>query len=70
MTDPRISEGLNICLPNILDDYLHFLNQGIAPDAIVKHLSPSVAEHNDISVTWAEEMIRFTLDKLGVESIR
>tara|TARA_R110000751_G_scaffold22881_1_gene63971 strand:- start:480 stop:692 length:213 start_codon:yes stop_codon:yes gene_type:complete len=70
MVYPRISEGLAVCLPDILDDYLHFVNQGIAPDAVIQHLSYGVAEQNDISATWAEEMIRFTLDKLGVESVR
>ena len=64
---PHISEGLNICLPNVLDEYLHFVNQGIDPDAVIQHMSYSVAENNDIGATWAEECIRFTLAKLGVE---
>ncbi len=66
---PPISEGLKICLPNILDDYLHYINQGITSDVTIKHLSYEVAEDNDISATWAEECIRFTLGKLGVENV-
>ena len=61
-----LSQGLNVCLPNILDDYLAFANQGIAPDAVIQHLSYEVATDNDISATWAEEVIRFSLTKLGV----
>jgi hypothetical protein len=52
--------------PNLLADYLHFHNQGIASDAIVQHLSHGVAAEHDISTTWAEEIIRYHLTKSGV----
>jgi len=52
--------------PNLLADYLHFLKQGIAPDAIVQHLSHGFATEHDISATWAKEVIRHFLTKLGV----
>ena len=61
-----VSQGMNVCLPNILDDYLAFANQGIAPNAVIQHLSYEVATDNDISATQAEDVIHYTLTKLGV----
>ena len=60
-----VSQGMNVCLPNILDEYLHFANQGIASDAVITHLSYEVATENDISATQAEDVIYYTLTKLG-----
>ena len=62
-----LSQGMDVCLPNILDDYLHFANQGIASDAVITHLSYEVATEHDISATQAEDVIYYTLGKLGVE---
>tara|TARA_R110000744_G_scaffold368779_1_gene478782 strand:- start:459 stop:695 length:237 start_codon:yes stop_codon:yes gene_type:complete len=56
-----LAKGMNVCLPNILDDYLHFTNQGIEVDAVIQHLSYDVATENDISATQAEDVIRYTL---------
>ena len=61
-----VKQGINVCLPNMLDDYTHFSVQGIAPDAIIQHLSYEVATEHDISATEAEDVLRFTLTKLGV----
>ena len=62
-----LAKGMNVYLPNILDDYLHFANQGIASDAVITHLSYEVADENDISATQAEDVIYYTLGKLEVE---
>ena len=62
-----LAKGMNVYLPNIWDDYLHFANQGIASDAVITHLSYEVADENDISATQAEDVIYYTLGKLGVE---
>jgi len=61
-----VKQGMNVSLPNQLDDYTHFADQGIAPDAIIQHLSSGVATEHDISATEAEAILRFTLTELGV----
>tara|TARA_R100000963_G_C4561316_1_gene50076 strand:+ start:158 stop:391 length:234 start_codon:yes stop_codon:yes gene_type:complete len=61
-----LAKGMNVCLPNILDDYLHFANQGIGSGSVIAHLSYEVANENDISATQAEDVIYYTLRKLGV----
>ena len=61
-----VKQGINVSLPNMLDDYTHFADQGIAPDAIIQHLSDGVATEHDISTTEAEAVLRFTLTDLGV----
>ena len=62
-----LSQGISVCLPNVLDDYMHFHNQGIAGDAIIQHLSYEVATEHDISATQGEDALYYTLNKLGVE---
>ena len=62
-----VQSGMKVRLPNILDDYLHFANQGIASDAVITHLSYEVAEKHDIGATDAEDIIYGTLTDLGVE---
>ena len=61
------ARGMKVRLPDILDDYLHFVNQGIASDAVITHLSYEVAEKHDIGATDAEDIIYGTLIDLGVE---
>ena len=61
-----VKAGINVCLPNKLDDYFLMQEDGSHDqDGAIQHISYDVAEEHDISAAEAEGVLRYTFSMLG-----
>ena len=61
-----VDAGINVCLPNKLDDYYLMQEDGSHDqDSAIQTLSYEVAEEHDLSATEAEDVLRYTFSMLG-----
>jgi len=61
-----VKAGINVCLPNKLDDYTLMLEDGSHDqDSAIQQISYDVSDEHNISATEAEDVLRYTLSMLG-----
>jgi ADP-glucose pyrophosphorylase len=62
-----VEQGMEICLPNILDEFLALTGDGVYRDIAFSIVSTHLATEHDITMKQAQDVAKFTFDKLGVE---
>jgi len=61
-----VEQGVEVCLPNILDEFLALTGDGVYRDIAFSIVSTHIATEHGITMRDAQRIASFTFDKLGV----
>tara|TARA_R110000824_G_scaffold346176_1_gene532900 strand:- start:364 stop:591 length:228 start_codon:yes stop_codon:yes gene_type:complete len=61
-----VRAGLDVCLPNILDEFFALTDDGVYRDIANSIVATHIATEHDITMREAQRVASYTFDKLGV----
>ena len=61
-----VAQGIEVCLPNILDEFFALTNDGVYRDIANSIVATHIATEHDITMRDAQRVASYTFDKLGV----